>query len=87
MALFDGEDISLLQNPARCAKIIMRENIRAGRLPQTVGGWPLVHSEGVFSLRKERRAMPMVTYSDLFLLGTLIVSIIALVVDLQTKKK
>ena len=84
-----------MQNPTEYDKIrdgtdsVLRlPSIKPANSSQVaVGGWPLVHSEGVFSLRKERRAMPMVTYSDLFLLGTLIVSIIALVVDLQTKKK
>lgn len=44
-------------------------------------------TEGFFSLRShERRAVHMVTYSELFLFLSLIVSIVALVVELTKKK-
>ena len=55
-------------------------HIHGRRLPST-------SSEGSFpSDLKERRAIKMVTYEELFLFGTLIVSIIALVVNITKKK-
>ena len=51
----------------------------------TVGGLSSFILEGTFALL-ERRAVLMITYSELFLLLTLIVSIIALVIDITKKK-
>ena len=45
----------------------------------------LFYFEGTFALL-ERRAVLMITYSELFLLLNLIVSIIALVIDITKKK-
>ena len=52
---------------------------------KAVGGWLSIFGGQSFALGKG--AVPMVTYGDLYLLLTLIVTIIALVVEITTKKK
>ena len=42
--------------------------------------------QGVYAPLKYKGVVPMVTYEELFLLGTLLVSIIALVINITKKK-
>ena len=51
------------------------------------GGLPSDFSEGLTLRTKERRAMPMVTYSDLVQIGILIVALAGLVYEIIKDKK
>ena len=62
-----------------------RDTIKHG-IRQTLNGRRLVLFIRRALFPPERRAVLMITYSELFLLLTLIVSIIALVVDITKKK-
>ena len=61
-------------------------------LPVAVGGGPFIREEAELHMLfppplHGRGVMEMVTYSDLFQLGILIVNIIALIIQVNNKKK
>ena len=61
-------------------------------LPVAVGGGPFIREEAELHMLfppplHGRGVMKMVTYSDLFQLGILIVNIIALIIQVNNKKK
>ncbi|WP_160562474.1 putative holin-like toxin [Parablautia muri] len=46
--------------------------------PESQAAYPLVFSEGLTLQTKERRALPMITYSDLIQTGIFIVALVGL---------
>lgn len=51
------------------------------------GGLPSDFSEGLNPPDEKRRAMPMVTYSDLIQIGILIVALVSLIYEIVKDKK